>query len=1259
MALNDKVNLQVKAAASAGNYIQYAFKFTSYENKVVNLNNYRIVCYFNTFREAPIFIQERILSGYPTGTTSGGLSNVAGFTNKEFFTETNPPRIYPITKRYDKETILPLTGTAACLSAGSYFDNIVFQIRFSSGQSFISENIGSADYEIGIGAFSKSYSVESSTSYVDNSTFILEYNDPTYGWIKVQEYVSALLTDTNTGLYPYDEIYEQQKAVGNINRQYGWDTTYDHDGILASYDGYVFEQQPNSAYPAGTTYTLNGSGAGSPDTRVALFKFSTTSLTDKIVSAAEFYTYFSDSNQNVLLDCRTNNNDYTSGSTWNSIGGWSGTSGVLQSQLNINDSFQLKNSYLAFNLDKNVVQNWQASSANNLGINLRYNSPSNKTGYNSPTIVALENTSYDYLPIIFVYSGPISAAGERYIRWEGDESPYWSVPGNWEGGIVPTAADYAVFDQNYSSASCILDSNQSVKNVLGTSALYTGSINLSSNALTIYSTTSALNINYQYFNNIQASASTLNVLGNIVCSLDGNILGTVNFSNGCQLSGNMTANVVNLGDNKSIANYPLTQNIISITTSGRFNMGNGSSIDGYTGINFREYATINELGTLNGLNGVLYTGSSIVCSRTYNCGVAIMLLGEYSYTPHDINATVTFTSGNFVCNGVFSIYDTIYTDTWMTIDMATNNPTFRFNDRFEMYNTQYVRPGVNIIFPSSTIELYGNVTFSALLSGTTNASNCTFNMINPSIIRLDGNISIPYTVGLPRIFKLDNSLMQFYAGNTTSGFSFQDIVVSGNGKVSFNGDVIKAIDSIYIDGDDSTVYSLDGSLLSADNINFIGKNASLINLTSNNSWSAYATSQLNADYVLLGNSIATSSTGYAIRSTNLGGNVNWYFDTIPPIITETSAIPGHFAQSQITASFSIYDEGGFDSSTIAVTNGFGTLTNLTTISPNSATFDVVISGTQRCGMIELSARDFSGNITEFTSLPFSYDYTAPNISILSYSPPTGVSNSFIDLLVSANDNCILSGSHQIFSATFNGQPTLIQNLNIIDESNATATIRLSSSSPITNGDLYISATDASQNTSTLYSSAFSIATIASQINFVTDPYFKIGSTHINVSAIFEDVIGMSQVIPYTMLYNGLNIPFSTIYVNSNKTVLSAVIPSNLGSGYITVGGYNTAGVYSSANDLGYDFIPVIIFGDPVPSNISKTTIIVPISAVGSFIEDADYYYARINNVRMPITTPTSGLLNIFGYNFEYLSFSATVSSVSDLYGDLILSAGYN
>lgn len=1252
MSFNDKVNLQVRVASSDNNYIQYAFKFISYENKVVNLNNYRIVAYFNTFRSSDIFIQERILGGYPTGSTSGTPSNTDGYTNAEFLSPGFPPRIYPIDKRYDKEIIFPLSGTAACLTAGSYFDAIVFQIRFSSGQSFISEVIGSPNYQIGLGAFANSYSYESSTSYIDNPTFVLEYNDPTNGWVKVQEYSNASTLDANTGLYPYDVIYEEQKTVGNIDRQYGWDTTYDHDGILAEYDGYVFEQQPNSAYPSGTTYVLNGSGSGNPNTKVALFKFSTASLADKVVSAAELYTFFSQSNQTVLLDCRTNNVDYTSASTWNTMSGWSGTSGILQSQLNISNGFQFQNSYIAFNLDKDLVIDWQASSAANLGLNLRYNDPDGKTGYDAPRIVALENTEYEYLPTMFVYSGPISAQEARNIRWEGSISNLWSVAGNWEGGIVPTASDFAIFDEGFSTSACVLDSDHSVRNILGTSAQYTGSINLSSNALSIYSL-SAIDLSTFTFIDLQATSSTINIQASPLCNFNNGSFGSIVFLNTVILAGSFRANSINLNNNVTLNANPI-YSMITINKDGTLIMGSGSTISGTIRLNLLENATMNSLGTISCIHGVVYNGSSQIRSRTYDCTVGLQLMNEFQEA-HDINASSTFTSGNFVCNGIFSIFDSFGVDSYMTLDMSANDPSFEFNNGINFYNGSFVRPGLNIIFPSKVIDIYNNITLSPILSGTTNSSACTFSLKSTNALNINGHSSIPYVVNLPKLVKNEASQMNFT--ESTSGFAWQDIIVSGGGLINLTDNEIKAVDSIMIVGNSNTVSNLNGVLLSAHSINFIGQSSSLMNLTSNNTWSA-AADHLNADFVTLLNSTASSATGYAIRSTDLGSNINWFFDTIPPIIVQTSVSPSNYSQTPITASFSIYDAGGFDPSTIAVTNGFGLLTNVSAFDPTSATFDVIISGTQRFGTIELSASDFSGNVTQFESLIFSYDYTSPNVELIVFSPPSGISNGFINLVFSANDNCILSGSHQVFTSTFNGQPTLIQNLNFSDVSNATVDIRLSSSTPITNGDLYISATDSANNTTVFYSSAFSIVAGEPQITFESNPTFKIGSTVILVSAIFDDVIGMSQTIPYTMRYNGLNIPFSTIYVNSTKTVLSAVIPSNLGAGYISVLGYNVAGVSASAIDSGYDFIPVIVFGDPVPSNISKTTITVPISAIGPFVDDADYYYVRLSGTRMPISQPTSGLLDIFGFNFEYLSFSATVSAMTDLNGDLIISAGY-
>lgn len=1256
MALNDKVNLQVKVAANSSNYVQYAFKFISYENKVINLSDYRIVCYFNTFRESSIFKQDRILAGYGNGTTSGSLLLTAGNISQEFFSISNPPRIYPHDKRYDKEVILPLEGTAACLSAGSYFDNILYQIRFSSGQDFISENVGTSAYKVGINAFSESYSYESSTSYIDNSTFILEYNDPTYGWIKVLEYSNASTVDTNTGLYPYDSIFESKKSLGDINRQYGWDTNYDHDGILSSYDGYIYEGNPSSAYPNSTTYAPNGSASGSPNTIIILYKFATDTLADKIVSAAELYTYFIGSNQAVAIECRANVNDYTSASTWNSIGGWTGTSGEIQSQLMINHPYQFQNSYIAHNLLKTRVQDWKDTSANNYGVCIRYIDPNEKTGYNAPTIAALENVDYAYLPTMFVYSGPISAASSNYIRWKGTTSDAWSVGSNWEGGSVPLASDYAVFDESYYSNPCTLDSDHSIKNIITSGASYSGTIDLNANVLTIYDTVSAFNISNM--SNIITSASTVELKGNIrINTASGCIIDSLTLNTGASLqSPFLIINSLYI-KNSSTLGSTSTSNILDIRNSIYFDIGNETitALKLYLEMN----AIIPSTGTLS-VASISYFGESQIVARTYNCPVYITAPnnGTYSYAA---SSTALFSSGDCIFNSAFCIYAAgAPNDSILIVDMKNNDDAnVIFNGGFYISDCQ--RQFLHIIFSSYSSQFYGDIKVGHAIISTFNTENCRWILTgNNSIIMNQYDDRI---ITMPRIDKFDTATVTLddsYPPNYLSfeSISFGSIYSSIAPSVNFNGHNLYAKGNLVIAAEGSTIQNIGGSVLSATNIYFYKDASSNGSFVGASSWSAYANGILQADGVSLANSVASSSTGYAIRSFDLGGNINWYFDTIPPIILETSAVHGHYSQQPISAYYSITDEGGFNSSAIAVTNGFGDILNVVTYSSTSATFMVVISGAQRYGQLEISASDFSGNITEFVSLPFSYDSTPPNIAINNYSPPTGVSDSFIDVIVSAHDNCILSGSQQVFAASFNNQPAQVQTINFSDHQNATVTIRLSSSNPVTNGDLYISATDAALNTSVFYSSAFTIATIAPHVTFESNPNFKIGSTVILVSAIFEDNVGMSNTIPYNMAYNGINIPFSTIYDSVTKVILSAVIPSSNGSGSVSVTGYNAAGISAVGIDSGYSFIPIIIFGDPVPTNISKTTITVPVSAIGPFIDDSNYYYVRLNGTRMPISEPTSGLLNIFGYDFEYLSFSATVSSMADLYGDLIISAGY-
>ena len=178
------------------------------------------------------------------------------------------------------------------------------------------------------------------------------------------------------------------------------------------------------------------------------------------------------------------------------------------------------------------------------------------------------------------------------------------------------------------------------------------------------------------------------------------------------------------------------------------------------------------------------------------------------------------------------------------------------------------------------------------------------------------------------------------------------------------------------------------------------------------------------------------------------------------------------------------------------------------------------------------------------------------------------------------------------------------------------------------------------------------------IDFKSNPVSKVGYNYINVSATFQDALGVNTHSPYYMAFNGITFPFDTIFQTSTKVLLSGSIPSSIGEGTLSVSGYDLVGSFLTSSDSGYKFVPAIIFGDPVPSNISKNTIIVPISAIGPFTTDVNNYYCKLAETRMPITTPTSGSIVIESTTFSIFRFSATISATSDTRGTLTISAAF-
>lgn len=1243
-SVNDRVNLQTSVVSIGSNVIQFRFKLVSWESFPIVLNNYRVVGYFNTYKNPSHLSIVCQNPGFPNGSTSGSLTTVNAAVSIDFFaTSAVSPKIYPPTQRYDKEIIFPFTGTATILSSGSFFEGCIQQIQIAAASNFIGEN-GNSGYVTGQAAFSTSYTYTSAGSYTDNSTFILEFNDPTYGWIKVQEYSDGLTIDANTGKYPYDAVYEAKKAISVINRQYGYDTSYDHQRLVVSTDTYINQSLPSSNFSSATSFSLNGSANSDPASRIGLYKFNTSALASLIISGCEFYNYLGSSIQTVDVTCFLNTTDVTTSSTWNTNA--SGIYGAQEATMNTGNHQDFKDSYIAFQLAAADVQNWVTTSSTNMGMNLRYPYFTIDERYGDPTLYLTGNGTY-YDPTLFVYGGPTSAVS-HFKRWNGNTNTLWSQPSNWDGGIVPGSTDYAVFDQSYSTNPCHLDIDTTIMNLSAASGVYSGLLNLGASSLSINATSFSLGP----YTNFVSSASTLDFKASLagLYLSNGFSFNSLIFEQGANLSnyGSFNTNSLCLCAGQNLGQ--ITGNsTINILSGGTIRLGVGSSITGPIILNMLPNAQITDTNGYLGAQWIYYYGSSIIRSRTYDCPVYLSTSNSTTYT----SGIAQFTSGDCAFNNSFEISDSSgYIPTYYTIDMNTNSPTFVFNDglNFNANQSKYI----NVNFPTGTISFSGDLTVSDSISSISNANNCTFNMIGNNTLTYYFNTS-GSLLHLPNLYKNSGALTMNGETNYTS---FYTVEIDNPASVILNTNALFSTTSLNISGP-NTLYGLVGSIISGGTINLIGSPSIYMNATATSAWSANATTSLNASLVNLKNSIATGVEGYAIHSIDGGLNVNWFFDTIPPTITKVSAT-AQYSKTPITVTYLAYDSGAVNASNVGLTNSIGTLGNVVQVDSHNVKFDIILSGSNKAGYITVSAADQAGNYSQFVDGPYSYDNTAPAISVVGVSPPTSSSNLYIDVTVEAIDNCTFdqTNSANIFKATWNNNS--ISPISLIENTSAdyTATYRLSSSVTLLNGILHISASDAASNTASFYSSALSINKESTTISFQSDPVSKVGYTYINVSAIFEDILGMTSAIPYQMLYNGQTFPFNTIYETPLKVLLSGSIPSSMGDGILSVSGYNSVGAFATSSDSGYKFVPTIIFGIPVPSNISKTTITVPISAIGSFTTDPNNYYCRLSLTQMPISQPVSASTVIQGFTFDYLNFSATVSALSDLRGDLILSAGY-
>ncbi|MFA7573630.1 MAG: hypothetical protein WCY24_07895, partial [Lutispora sp.] len=324
-------------------------------------------------------------------------------------------------------------------------------------------------------------------------------------------------------------------------------------------------------------------------------------------------------------------------------------------------------------------------------------------------------------------------------------------------------------------------------------------------------------------------------------------------------------------------------------------------------------ATIPNTGTLS-VASITYFGSSKITARTYNCQVNVKAPNNGTYSYAASSSAVFVSAGDCIFNQAFTICaEGSPNDSILTVDMNSNGNDIQFKGGF--YTSDCERQFLHLIFPSFLSLFYGDIKVGHVIISTSNTDNCTWRLVGNNTISMDQYDTRIIT--MPHIDKFDTGTLTLNNSNPPDYLTFESITLgsifnSWAPSVNFNNHNLYSKGSMTIAAEGTTIQNIGGSNLSAANMYFYKDAVSNGSFVGASPWSAYSIGVLQADGVSLANSIATSSTGYAIRSADLGGNVNWFFDTIPPIILETSANPGHYSQQPISAYYTITDEGGFD-----------------------------------------------------------------------------------------------------------------------------------------------------------------------------------------------------------------------------------------------------------------------------------------------------------------------------------------------------------
>lgn len=1202
-----KIILETQQHAPGQNQFRFFVKLTNRSDSEINLKNYRVVLFLNT-----LAVDLTLNSPTPEGSFIGNVD--LDFRLNTNFYEIYSPKIHPTNEKFDSEYVI------------EFKDDCVIAANDSLALKDMTFRGGSAS-EIFVTEFENSYSYLQSNDYIFNPKTILEYNDPTYGWIKHEDF--SYSNEDYSYKYPYDDNYENLKNDGNVNRINGINATFNHRAISPSIVTYIDEANPNTHYTSPNSFTLNGNTTNNPVARIGVLKFDLSAYTDITITDAILMIQWGSIGQCPAIDLKENLNDIDNSVTWNNftVGG-----NVISSRpgFGSGDINKYPDTVYLFEGLTSVLNEYISGAKTNNGFNISFSTLTGFQGVNNPQIYLNDATKLE--PKLIIYTEDLEPEETITTRtWKGEVSDDWFDGANWVEGKVPTSNSDVKFVSDYNNP-CKIDNSIATAKTFIIQNGFNSNIEIISK-LIYYG--ADLDFNYDF---IDVSEGELEfTVSSIFRPSEGMFIGGLINHSSMSIMG---SDVLNVSAINGLGDIDADGYILNIGFELKFS----HSIKADK-IYLSDNCVFNgDPGLLN-ITELHFIDNNTVIAGLYDCDI----YHHQTSTDAEVNFHV---EGGVSILGIFEIINenSFGTDLNLTLGVGSSGGSFSFdfNQDFDIggsfetsediyfaggfilnTNANEFTPNINLDFSGTSIWINDNFEFGSVIKTTSNYGDSIIFLAN-------SNVKFAFKSGssklhFPSLHMYGETNFNESNNIDTNFIEWQNLYVNFEepGNLNIRNQGFSVVGDIYLTLKNVTVGDLSFTTFIGNNISFVSTGAKK-SLEGEYEWFANAETELIGKNLILKNSNASEGvTGHAINSTDDGGNINWDFPEGISLTWDSNT--DLITKENITISFTMNDAVEINQNNISVLiNGqtdYGQIKNIVTNEiTNELTFDYEINTEvfeQHLVVVYTQTEDLEVITTEWVfdepEKIFTIDRTSPTVTEDGRYTNSELMQCFEYTL---SDNYKLNDDiYEHFTVSGLNENFIVFRQILSETSDTEIKIKVCityahDSEPNTTASPTFTFLDKVGNSTTKHYANVPFTTTRDEINIslTTNPENGIGTTNIQFTAV-ATVFGTTFKTPSVYYGRGLFSPV-TVTQNTTDNLTTMTITGTVskvwgGNQYLKLFVEDQLGRTASIDKL-LNFVPVIIFETEEREGLfydeqqkvysSKTPITVHCKAYGNFME---------------------------------------------------------